>query len=89
MECQQEVENTSKKPDEGEPTLGRDDKIIYRRGVGLLLYLIKFLRPDILNAVRELSKVMVGATLGNMKSMLRTIKYVLDTRNKSAELQHK
>ena len=54
---------------------------MYRRGVGLLLYLIKFSRPDISNAVRELSKVMDGATLGNMKSMLRTIKYVLDTRN--------
>ena len=34
------------------------------------------------NAVRELSKVMDGATLGNMKSMLRTIKYMSDTRNR-------
>ena len=71
-----------KRPDEGEPTLGKDDQTMYRRGVGLLLYLIKFSRPDISNAVRELSKVMDGATLGNMKSMLRTIKYVLDTRNR-------
>ena len=70
------------RPDEGEPTLGRDDQTTYRRGVGLLLYLIKFSRPDISNTVRELSKVMDGATLGNMKSMLRTIKYVLDTRNR-------
>ena len=29
-----------KRPDEGEPTLGKDDQTIYRRGVGLLLYLI-------------------------------------------------
>ena len=71
-----------KRPDEGEPTLGKDDQTIYRRGVALLLYLIKFSRPDISNTVRELSKVMDGATLGNMKSMLRTIKYVLDTRNR-------
>ena len=71
-----------KRPGEGEPTLGRDDQTIYRRGVGQLLYLIKFLRPDISNAVRELSKVKDGATLGNMESMLRKIKYVLDTRNR-------
>ena len=62
--------------------LTRDDQTTYRREVGLLLYLIKLWRPDISNAVRELSKVMDGATLGNMKSMLRTIKYVLDTRNR-------
>ena len=36
-----------KRPDEGEPTLGKDDQTTYRRGVGLLLYLIKFSRPDI------------------------------------------
>ena len=48
----------------------------------MLFRSIKFSRPDISNAVRELSKVMDGATLGNMKSMLRTIKYVLYTRNR-------
>ena len=71
-----------KRPDKGEPTLGRDDQTTYRRGVGLLLYLIKFSRQVISNTVRELSKVMDGATLGNMKSMLRTTKYVLDTKNR-------
>ena len=60
----------------------RSEQTTYRRGVGLLLYLVKFSRPDISNAVRELSNVMDGATIGNMKSMLRTIKYVLDTRNR-------
>ena len=52
-----------KRPDEGEPTLERSEQTVYRRGVGLLLYLVKFSRPDISNAVRELSKVMDGATI--------------------------
>ena len=31
---------------------------MFRSGVGMLLYLIKFSRPDIANAVREITKVM-------------------------------
>ena len=46
------------------------------------MYLVKFSRPDISNSVRELSKVMDGATQSNMKSLLMTIKYVLDTRQR-------
>ena len=53
--------------------MGRHRQTTDRRGVGLLLYLIKFLRSDISNAVREPSKVMDGATLGNMKSMLKKL----------------
>ena len=48
----------------------------------MLLYLVKFSRSDISNAVRELSKVMDGATPAHMKSMLRTIKFVMDTRQR-------
>ena len=35
-----------KRLDEGEPTLGKDDQTMYRRGVGLLLYLIKIGRAS-------------------------------------------
>ena len=51
----------------------------YRSGVGMLLYLVKFSRPDLSNCVRELSKVMRDATKSHLKSLLRTIKFVLDT----------
>ena len=71
-----------KRPGKREPTMGRDEQTTYRRGVGLLLYLIKFWRPVISNAVRELSKVIDRSTLGIMKSILSTIKYVLDTKNR-------
>ena len=54
----------------------------FRSGVGILLYIIKHSRPDIANATRELSKVMDNATRGHYKSLLRTIKFVEDTRTK-------
>jgi hypothetical protein len=35
----------------------------------MLLYLVKYLRPDIANAIRELSKGMKEATLDVMKEL--------------------
>lgn len=52
----------------------------------MLLYLIKYSRPDIANGVRELSKVMDGATFAHYKSMLRVIKFISNTRDKCLEL---
>ena len=43
------------------------------------MFLIKFSRPDIANAVRELSKVNSGAFESHYKVLLRVIKYVIDT----------
>jgi hypothetical protein len=62
---------------------------MYRSGVSMLLYLVKHSRPDIINAVRELSKVTDGATLGNWKSMLRTVTYVIDAETKALKLNPK
>jgi hypothetical protein len=39
-----------------------EDKVLYKSGVGMLLYLEKHPQPDIPNMVRELSKMMDGAT---------------------------
>ena len=58
------------------------DQTKFRSGVGMLLYLVKFSRPDICNAVRELSKVNDGATIAHYKELLRCIKFILDTRNR-------
>jgi hypothetical protein len=52
----------------------------------MLLYLIKHSRPDIANAVRELSKVADGATMANFKALLRCIKYVIDTKTKALKM---
>ena len=53
----------------------------YRSGVGMLLYLVKFTRPDISNSVRELSKAMDKSTDAHYKALLRVLKYVVRTEN--------
>ena len=53
----------------------------------MLLYLVKHSRPDIANAVRELSKSMDGATASGMKELKRVIKYVLDTSQYGLKLK--
>ena len=45
----------------------------------MLLYLIKYLRSDIANAVSELDKVMNGANKAVLLEMHCVIKYVLNT----------
>jgi len=71
---------------EGEQ-LNEDEKKVYRSGVGKLLFLMRYSRPDILNAVRELSRWMSdGATTNHMKIMLQTMNYVLHTRNRGLHL---
>jgi len=47
----------------------------------MLLYLVKYTRPDIANAVRELSKALDCPSPAAYKEMLRVIKHVLDTRD--------
>ena len=47
----------------------------------MLLYLVKHTRPDIVNTVRELSKALDLPSPCAYKSMLRVVKFVLDTRN--------
>jgi len=61
--------------------ISETEQKVYRSGVGILLYLVKYSRPDISNAVRELSKASDGADSTHMKCLLRTIKYVLDTKD--------
>ena len=59
----------------------------YRTGVGMLLYLVKHSRPDIANAVRELSKCLDAPTMMAYKEMQRVAKYVIETPNKGLKFQ--
>jgi hypothetical protein len=52
-----------------------DELFKYRSGVGKLLHMMRWSRPEILNAVRELSRYMPGASLAYVKAMHRTMKY--------------
>ena len=50
---------------------------MYRSGVGTLLYLIKYSRPDIINPVKQFSKSMDGASMAHVTEMYRVINFVL------------
>ena len=54
---------------------------LYRSGIRMLLYLVKYSRPEISNAVREAAKANIGPTKAHMKSLYRLIKFVVDTKN--------
>ena len=61
----------------------------YRSGVGMLLYLTKYSRPDICNIVRELSKCMDLASWGSYQELLCVIKFVDDTKSFGLKVQPK
>ena len=65
-----------------EGLITQEEQTRYRSGVGMLLFLVKYSRPDITNAVRELSKVNDGATRNHMIMLMRVMKYVLMSKNK-------
>ena len=68
------------RPDCDSELIDKETQQRYRSGVGMLLYLTKYSRPDISNIVRELSKCMDGATMGSYLEMLRVVKFVIDTK---------
>ena len=52
----------------------------YRKGVGKLLHLMKWSRPEIMNSVRELSRFMTtGAGIIHKKAMETAMRYVVGT----------
>jgi hypothetical protein len=61
----------------------------YRSGVGMLLFMIKYSRPDLAKVVRELSKCMDGASGTAYKEMSRVMKFVLDTKQYCLKMQAK
>ena len=48
-------------------------------GVGKLLHMMKWSRPEISNAVRELSRFMKAVMLAHMKAMKRVMSYIIVT----------
>jgi Reverse transcriptase (RNA-dependent DNA polymerase) len=58
------------RPETGDDVLSPKDQTKYRSGVGMVLYLVKHSRPDVLD----------GATNAHWKYLIHTIKFVLDTK---------
>ena len=47
----------------------------------MFLYLVKFSRPEISNAFRKASKANTGPTNAHMKSLYKSKKFLIDTKN--------
>jgi hypothetical protein len=59
----------------------------FQSGVGKLLHLMRWSRPDILNAVRELSRFMKEAAPAHMKAMYRAMQYCVAMPEQGLELK--
>ena len=75
-----------KKPEDDSELISEDLQSRYRTGVGQLMFLIKHSRPDLMSAVRELTKVLGKANEAAYKEMLRCAKFVIDTKCKGLKL---
>lgn len=67
--------------------LDPDEHYTYRKGVGKLIHLSKYSRPEILNAVRELSRYGSKPVPAHEKAMLRVMKYCVETKNRGRILK--
>jgi hypothetical protein len=63
---------TDEEKEEGTQLISKEMHSLYRTGTGMLLFLVKHSRPDIANAVRELTKLLDGPTHKNASQCGRT-----------------
>jgi hypothetical protein len=81
------AETTVIRPSDDDEKLNPTQQHEFRSGVGMLLYLVKHSRPDLSNAVRELSEVMDGATPEHMSMLCQLIKFVLSTKDRGVRIK--
>ena len=70
---------------EGDKCLNESEQFEYRSAIGMMLFLVKYSRPDIANSVWILSKI-IKVNYAHYKQMLRVVKYVLHTRNRMLKI---
>ena len=73
---QGQVLQAVKEGEEVSPEVQRE----YRGGIGKLLHLMRWSRPDVWNAVREWARRMTSSCETHRKAMSRIMKYCLDTQ---------
>jgi len=59
--------------------ISKEDQKIYCLAVGMLLYLLKYSRPCLVNPLCKLSKALDGVSEVTFKELKHVIKFVLDT----------
>ena len=67
--------------------VGGEEQSKYRSGVGKLMHLMRWSKPEILNSVRDLSRFFAGATTAHMEAMHRVMSYCWNTREKGRTLK--
>ncbi len=67
--------------------VGNEKQSLFRRGVGKLLHMMRWSRPEIWNATREVSRRMQIANPAHFKAMLRDMKYCVNTPNRGWTLK--
>jgi hypothetical protein len=77
------------RPTTEDAKVSEEYQTMYRSGVGSMLYLIKYSRPDIANTVREPAKCMDGAIPAAFNEMERMIRFVIDTRDFGLKIEPK
>jgi hypothetical protein len=74
--------------DEDESQLNAKEQTKYISGVGKLLHMMRWSRPNIYNSVRELSRFMTtGTTPYHVKAMKRVMEYCVATENRGIMLK--
>ena len=73
--------------DDQSPDLSPEQQTKYRSGVGKLLHMMRWSRPDILNRVRELSRFMQAAKQSHFHAMITVMKYCVNTPKRGLELK--
>ena len=76
------------KTEEGQE-VSAEEHASYRTGVGKLLHLAQWSRPEIGNAVRELTRMVANPSYAHIKAMHRVMMYVICTPNRGRVLQPK
>jgi hypothetical protein len=74
-------------PCDPEHQLADKEQVIYRQGVGKLLHLMRWSRPDVLNSVRELTRFAGRASMAHMKAMYRVMKFCRATKKRGKTLK--
>ena len=72
-----------RKPDDDAMLVDSEMQTKYRSGVGKLMHMMRWSRPEISNAVRELSRFFSRAAPTHIKAMYRVMGYVVSTASKA------
>jgi hypothetical protein len=70
-----------------ETDLTREEQRIYRSGVGKMMHLARWTRPEASNAIRELTKFLGAAGKTHVVAMYRAMRFILNTADRGLVLK--